>query len=118
VPVSDCVEEPGLGGMGIHYLNPALAADDVIDPGQPEILLYSENSRGDLVLVGAEWFMADGDQDLSTDDDRPSLWGHPFDGPMPGHDPGMPVHYDLHAWVWAPNPSGDLAPFNPRLSCD
>jgi hypothetical protein len=117
VPVGGCVEAPGLGGMGYHYLNPALAADDIIDPAQPEMLLYDRDERGRLVLVGAEWFMADGDQDLTTDGDRPSLFGHPFDGPMPGHEPGMPVHYDLHAWVWEHNPSGDLAAFNPRLSC-
>src|SRR5829696_9342963 len=34
---------------------------------------------------------------------------------MPSHDATMPVHYDLHGWLWKPNPSRLFAPFN-RLS--
>ena len=30
---------------------------------------------------------------------------------------GMPVHYDLHVWLWKHNPSGVFAPFNPDASC-
>jgi hypothetical protein len=52
-----------------------------------------------------------------THDDRPSLWGRPFDGPMTGHDPGMPVHYDLHVWLYDSNPAGVFAPWNPSVSC-
>jgi hypothetical protein len=36
---------------------------------------------------------------------------------MEGHEPGMPIHYDLHAWVWKHNPSGDFAQFNPEVAC-
>ena len=61
--------------------------------------------------------MPDADQDLTTDADRPSLFGRGFDGPMPGHDPTMPVHYDLHAWIYTPNPDGMFTPFNPLVSC-
>jgi hypothetical protein len=68
-------------------------------------------------LVGVEWFVAEGDQDLSTDDDRPSLFGHAFDGTMPGHEPGMPVHYDLHAYLWRHNPAGTFAAWNLNLHC-
>jgi hypothetical protein len=59
----------------------------------------------------------DADGSLATDDDRPSIFGQPFDGPMPGHNPAMPVHYDLHVWLSADNPSGLFAQFNPSLSC-
>lgn len=41
----------------------------------------------------------------------------PFDGPTLGHEPGMPIHHDLHAWVWKHNPAGTFAQFNPRVSC-
>ena len=47
----------------------------------------------------------------------PSVLGQTFQGPMPGHVPGMPWHWDLHVWIWAPNPSGTFAQWNPRLSC-
>ena len=36
---------------------------------------------------------------------------------MPGHNPQMPWHYDLHVWFWEDNPDGLFAPFNPALSC-
>ena len=48
---------------------------------------------------------------------EPGSLGQPFDGPMPGHNPTMPIHYDLHVWLWGNNPAGLFAPFNPNLSC-
>ena len=111
-----CVAVPGLGAMGIHAINPSLIADPAIDPTQPEILLYLPKPNGRLELVGVEYFTVDADQNLATDADRPSLFGQPFDGPMPGHNPTMPIHYDLHVWL-SDNPAGIFAPFNPALSC-
>lgn len=113
-PTEDCVASPD-GGMGLHYVNPALLGR--LDPDHPPILLYSAN--GDRpTLMGAEWFRPDADQDLATDADRPSLFGHPFQGPMLGHEPGMPIHYDLHVWAWRANPAGDFSPWNPAVHCD
>jgi hypothetical protein len=116
VPVGHCEEEAD-GAMGIHYLHPQLASDTDVDPRRPEILTYEPQADGPLRLVSVEWFVADADQDLATDADRPSVLGHEFDGPMLGHEPGMPVHYDLHAWVWRPNPLGSFAKWNPKVAC-
>lgn len=112
-----CVAAPGLGAMGIHAVNPALIADPAINPTQPEILLYLPKANGRLELIGVEYLKVDADQNLATDADRPSVFGQPFDGPMPGHTPTMPIHYDLHVWFWADNPAGMFARFNPSLSC-
>ena len=112
-----CVAVSPLGTMGIHAVNPALMADPAIDPLRPEILLYVPEANGKLTLVGVEYFKADADQNLATDSDRPAVLGQPFDGPMPRHNPTMPIHYDLHVWLWQDNPSGLFAPFNPTLSC-
>jgi hypothetical protein len=112
-----CVAGPGLAAMGIHAVNPALMGDPAINPMQPEILLYLPDANGRLELIGVEYFKVDADQNLATDADRPSIFGQPFDGPMPGHNPTMPIHYDLHVWLWADNPAGLFAPFNPSLSC-
>lgn len=111
-----CAEHPELGGMGIHYLHPG-RMQAPLDPRAPQILLYERDADGDLVLLGAEYWAPDADQDPSTGDDRPSLGGQPFDGPMPGHEPGMPVHYDLHVWTHEANPDGVLSPWNPRVDC-
>ncbi len=110
-----CVEAPGLGGMGHHYVNFA-RLDTRLEPGRPEVVLYKDGTRG-RVLTGIEYIVVDRDQDLHTDDDRPVLWGHAFDGPMPGHEPGMPVHYDLHVWAWHDNPNGAFSTWNPTISC-
>jgi hypothetical protein len=101
------------GGMGIHYVNPALLGAP-LDPTRPPILLYGEDGE----LLGAEFLVPDDDQDLGTDGDRPSLFGQPFDGPMPGHEEGAPVHYDLHVWTHEANPDGVFAIWNPKVECE
>jgi len=111
-----CVSSPG-GTMGYHAANPALMADDAIDPLRPEILLYIPNQDGKLKLVAAEYWKRDADQNLGTAADRPSLFGRGFDGPMPGHNPTMPIHFDMHVWVAEENPNGPFALFNPAISC-
>jgi hypothetical protein len=111
VPVSGCEELPGTGAMGIHYLHPGLASDGEIVPTSPEILLYAPTAEG-LRLVGVEYFVAEAAAPVP-----PSVLGRPLDGPMDGHGPGMPRHYDLHVWLWKHNPAGMTAPWNPALTC-
>jgi hypothetical protein len=113
----ECVQDPKYGGMGIHYANADLVADGKLDITKPEILVYQPMPSGKLRLGAVEYFQADADQDLATDPDRPYLFGLPFDGPMLGHEPGMPIHYDLHVWLYRHNPAGLLASWNPRVHC-
>lgn len=128
---SPCEQLPGMGGMGHHYVNPALLADPAIDPVRPEVLLYAPKASGKLELVGIEYFAAalantpDGPRPwfgqtpppLGFFTPAPSIFGRTFDGPMPGHNPQMPWHYDLHVWLWQGNPSGVFEPWNPEVSC-
>ncbi len=102
--------------MGFHYMNPAAIQDPKLDPLKPEVLLYAQ-ATGGLQLIGVEYMKVDGDQSLATDGDRPTLFGRAFDGPMLGHAPGMPIHYDLHVWLQKRNPSGMFAQWNPEVSC-
>lgn len=110
-----CVESPD-GVMGYHYVKPELL-DAPMDVRTPPILLYLPDRAGGRKLAGVEYMKVDADQDLATYDDRPSAFNTQFDGPMPGHEPGMPVHYDLHVWLWKHNPDGMFAQFNPAVSC-
>ncbi|MFI7481536.1 hypothetical protein ACH9EU_03880 [Kocuria sp. M1R5S2] len=110
VPVGGC--EPG---MGYHYVD--FANFESTDPLVPAALLYAPSGNGKLRLAGVEWFAVDADQDLTTDDDKPSMFGKEFDGPMPGHAPGMPIHYDLHAYIWQGNPDGVLETWNRNIRC-
>jgi hypothetical protein len=131
VQASPCVEAPGLGGMGFHYVNPRLASDPAIDPLQPELLLYAPGNDGGLKLVGVEyWTIALARTDAGPSPwfgaaappngfvtSTPSLLGRPFDGPMAGHEPSMPWHFDRHVWIWLDNSSGMFAQFNPKVGC-
>jgi hypothetical protein len=116
VSTKECVFEKGRGGMGVHYLNGALAADGKIDPLKPELLLYAPKKDGSLELVGVEWFKLDSDSDLATADPLPKVYGATFDGPM-DHGGTAPVHYDLHMWLYAKNPRGLFAQYNPKVRC-
>src|SRR5262245_66586869 len=49
-----CVSGPDGGAMGIHYVNGDLVGDGLLDPAQPEALLY-EPANGQLQLLGLEY---------------------------------------------------------------
>ncbi len=111
MPVSACEALPGQGGMGIHYLNPALAQDLANDPFKPELLLYAPDDDGGLKLLGPEYFQA------AVGQPSPAIHEQGFDGPMPGHNPQMPTHFDLHVWLFKHNNSGLFAQWNPNVKC-
>lgn len=101
------------GAMGVHFLNLGLVGQP-LDTLRPQVLIY-EPVRDSLRLVAAEWFVP-----VAASAERPSLFGHPFDGPMDGHAPIMPPelrHWDLHVWLWKDNPAGLFTPTNPQLRC-
>jgi len=111
-----CVSK-GDTAVGYHYTNLELVNDGVVDAEKPEILIYFPSRQGGLRLVALEYFKADADGDLATDDDKPSLFDVEFVGPIPPSAPGQPNHYEMHAWIWAKNPDGTFAHFNENLQC-
>jgi hypothetical protein len=110
-PTEDCVASPS-GGMGYHYVNFAEAMNPASSPTKPDVLLYAPSPSGPR-LVGVEWIVFDADQDMATVEHH-SVLGQAFNGPMTH---GLPVHYDLHAWVWQANPEGVFEDFNPTVRC-
>ena len=108
VAMSPCVAEPGLGTMGIHFVNLGLASDLVVQAAEPEVLLYLPSPTG-FRLVGVEYFV------VAAGQPTPELFGRALDGPMV-HE-GLPPHFELHAWVWHGNEAGMFAEFDPALSC-
>ncbi len=117
VAASPCESDPKYGAMGYHYASEEFLNDGVLDPTRPEILVYQRGENGELRLGAVEYFQVDADQDLATSEDQPTLFGVPFDGPMLGHNPTMPIHYDLHVWLFRHNPAGVFAAWNPRVHC-
>jgi len=112
-----CSSDPaGHGSMGYHYFNESRYGS--LDPAKPAALLFEDGKNGRRRLAGVEWIVLDSDQNLKTSKDRPSMFGgQKFDGPMPGHYPGMPIHYDLHVWLWKDNPNGLFDRWNPTVKC-
>ena len=126
VPDAFCIASP-LGTMGFHYPN-TTRMDTSIDATKPDILIYVQRPNGTRKLValeyftpvlshGAPWRGGANEPPPVIDNPAPVLFGQRFDGPMPGHNPSMPWHYDLHVWLWEHNPAGTFAQFNPKLSC-
>ncbi|MFF7974528.1 hypothetical protein [Streptomyces sp. NPDC007905] len=99
------------GGMGFHYFNESLFGS--LDPKKPASLLYEDAADGKRRLVGVEWVVPVTGKNMQ----RPRLFGQDFQGPMDGHYPGMPRHYDLHVWLYKKNPSGLFAQWNPTVKC-
>ncbi|MDQ3798322.1 MAG: hypothetical protein M3384_02630 [Acidobacteriota bacterium] len=106
VQVSPCVEVPGLGAMGFHYVNFQRAGNPNLDAAEPEVLLYLPDRNGKLHLVGLEYVRF-----ASPASPAPTLFGQEFH-----YDQNLGA-YTLHVWAWRNNPSGMFAPFNSQLSC-
>ena len=115
-PFYICTDEPGQGAMGQHYVNGALVGDPTIDPLAPEALVYQPKRGGGLRLVGVEYVVFQADWD-ALHASRPSLFGRQFALVEAGNRYGLPAFYQLHAWIWKPNPSGMFNDWNPRVSC-
>lgn len=123
-----------LGAMGYHYFRPDLlgitgekprvnGTGTHTDFARPGILVYEPRSDGSLELVALEnlvWVKA---WEAAGHSGPPEFHGnqyyHTIDNPATEVDEahGFEPHYELHWWLYRANPSGEFAPFNPRVSC-
>jgi hypothetical protein len=112
--VAGCVSHPTAGAMGYHYFNAELMADNEVNATEPEVLVYAPATDGGLKLVAVEWVAR------SLQSNPPGVGTAP---PVLGMDmhilvpPPGPAFYLTHAWVWANNPAGMFADWNPEVSC-
>jgi hypothetical protein len=117
------------GNMGYHRLNPSLrgsaanpaAGDATIDALRPEMLLYEKKANGELKLVGVEYlvFKAAWEAAHGVGAPPPTVLGQPLlasSHTFPGGMGNIP-HYELHVWLWSPNPLGMFYPWNPNIEC-
>jgi hypothetical protein len=111
-----CIEQPGAGAMGVHYVNGALVQGGVVDAARPQALVYEVDPAGGLRLVALEYVVIQEGWDAAHDG-PPSLFGEPFMLTPAGNRYGLPAFYELHAWVWKANPSGMFSPWNPHVTC-
>jgi hypothetical protein len=104
-----CTEEPGVGTMGQHLLNPGLLDDSAIDPLRPEVLVYQPTRAGGYRLVAVEYV---------TFQPGLTVLGQPMNTVPLGNRYGVPAEfYAKHAWIWQGNPAGLFADWNPSITC-
>ena len=111
-----CIDMPGTGAMGVHYVNGDLVADPRIDALRPEAVVYEPGPGSHLRLVAVEYVVLKADWDR-THRSRPKLFGRRFDLTTSPNRYGLPAFYSLHAWIWRDNPAGTFAMWNPRVRC-
>jgi hypothetical protein len=111
-----CIDMPGSGAMGVHYVNGDLVGDTVLNPRKPEAVVYEPKGNGRSKLVALEYVVFQEAWDAAHAK-PPSLFGQEFSLTASGNRFGLPAFYSLHAWVWKHNPSGTFAMWNPRVSC-
>ncbi|MEP6570443.1 MAG: hypothetical protein ABJC10_11780 [Acidobacteriota bacterium] len=133
---SPCIEIPGLGIDGIHYTNLPRFLQPGITLEEPEQLVYVPTRNGGLRLVSVEYdnlalyidatggipgvfpsFQFPLPANLVEVAGPFSIAGQTSTGPFIDPIHGTPWFYFKHVWVWAENPNGMFADFNPRLSC-
>jgi hypothetical protein len=108
VLVHPCEERPGEGPVGLLYAHFGRVGDGLIDPEQPEGLIYEPGMNGGLSLVGVEFAVPYQDPIQQP----PQFLGATF---QPEDEFGV---FGLHVWVWRHNPEGMFATTNPNVSCD
>ena len=113
---SPCESMPGQG-IGIHYRKASLL-DGVVDPSQPELLVYEPRKNGDVELIAVAFVVRASAWDL-THTGPPMLGDQVFeDKRVPDWSSPPFPNYELHVWVWKHNPNGMYATTNPTVSCD
>jgi hypothetical protein len=113
----DCVDQPGQGGMGIHYLNAGLL-DAELDPLHPELLVYQPTGNGKQELVALEYVVIAPAWD-ALHPQPPVLFGHPLHLLRTPNRYGTPWPlYELHVWLWEENRNGLFNDWNPAVECN
>ena len=111
-----CIDNPGVGGMGDHYVNDRLVSDAAVDARTPEALVYQPLRNGRLRLVAAEYIAFRSVWDAAHNA-PPLLFGRRFELVSAPNRFGLPAFYERHAWIWKHNRRGMFDDWNPRVTC-
>lgn len=104
-----CFNNPGVGGMGFHYINTAIL-DTTVELLHPEAMVYTPSPNG-LQLGAVEYIVPAAAWDAAGNTELPMLMGHHF------HLNEKLGVYVLHAWIWKNNRAGIFEDWNPKVSC-
>jgi hypothetical protein len=127
VVATPCVSGQDFGAMGVHIVSPARLGDTdpkqpdkaVLNPKEPEVLIYEPLGNNRFRLVGVEFvvFKADWEVIHKNPLDVPSLQGNLLNLVTSPNRFGFPDFYELHVWAFQSNPNGSFADWNSQVSC-
>jgi hypothetical protein len=113
-----CVSGPDAGAMGVHLVMGSRIASLVLDPTQPQALIYEPNADGTMRLVGVEFIVLDSVWVLNNPNGGvPALDGNLMNYVGAPNRYGLPAFYELHVWAWQNNPKGSYADWNTQVTC-
>jgi hypothetical protein len=105
-----CFDNPGVGGMGLHYIATA-SLDTTVEMLKPEAMVYHSDASGKLKLGAVEYIVPAEPWDAAGNTAPPTVLGRSF------HlNPALGV-YVLHVWLWRNNPAGIFEDWNPQITC-
>ena len=117
-PILGCVSGPDAGAMGVHFVNPELVGDAVVEAERPEALIY-EFKSGAARLVGVEYIVLSELWHATHGlNDPPVLEGQLLHFNDTPNRFGLPAFYELHVWAWQDNPNGAFVDWNTKVSCE
>ena len=117
-PILGCVSGPEVGAMGVHFVNPDLVGDAVVEAEHPEALIY-EFKNGAARLVGVEYIvLSELWHATHAPNDPPVLEGQLLHFNDTPNRFGLPAFYELHAWAWQDNPNGAFVDWNTKVTCE
>ena len=111
-----CIDMPGMGGMGVHWVKSKRVGDPAEKVAKPEALVYEPLADGTLKLAAVEYVVIKADWD-ATHSSAPSLFGHKFNLTKAPNRFGLPTFYSLHVWAFKDNPAGRFSMWNPDVRC-
>ncbi len=127
---------PAWGGMGIHYINPAMLKIKGPEPKvhgdsthtdfmKPAILLYEPMADGSMKLVGVENLVFLHAWQMAGNQAAPTFAGRSYDimadnaGTEIDEAHNFEPHLDQHVYfAKSANPKDQLNPFNPSVTCE
>jgi hypothetical protein len=116
-PAFGCVTGPDMGAMGVHYINNALVSGGLLNPKEPQALIYEPVGKA-MKLVGVE-FIAIAEPWLTAHQQAPPiLEGQLLQYIGAPNRYALPGLFELHVWAWRDNPHGAYVDWNTHVTCE
>jgi hypothetical protein len=113
-----CVSGPDTGAVGVHLVLSSRIASGVLNPEQPQALIYEPMANGAMRLVGVEFIVLESVWAPNNPANSvPALEGNLLNYVAYPNRYGLPAFYEIHVWAWEDNPKGSYADWNTHVTC-